>query len=111
MGLNKRRHKFMKLRRTMKAQSPKKKRKKKEIIKKKEEDLSQRTCSKDLRQDQKTCTKDLGQARRHAVRISARPEDMQQEESTSRPYVCSDFQQKRPLKIQHNPVKELGWDT
>ena len=23
---------------------------------------------------------------------------MQQEESTSRPYVCSDFQQKRPLK-------------
>ena len=50
MGLNKRRHKFMKLRRTMKAQSPKKKRKMKEIIKKKEEDLGQRTCSKDLGQ-------------------------------------------------------------
>ena len=27
---------------------------------------------------------------------------MQQEESTSRPYVCSDFQQKRPFK---NPAK------
>ena len=36
---------------------------------------------------------------------------MQQEESTSRPYVCSDFQQKMSLKIQKNPVKELGWDT
>ena len=67
MGLNKRRPKFMKLRRTMKAQSPKK-RKKKEIIKKKEEDLGQRTCSKDLRQDQKTYSKDLGQARGYAAR-------------------------------------------
>ena len=43
----------MKLRRTMKAQSPKKKEKKEKeiiiiIIKKKEEDLGQRTYSKDL---------------------------------------------------------------
>ena len=58
----------MKLKRTMKAQSPKKKEKKKEIIiiKKKEEDL--------------------GQAKGHAAirRISVESEDMQQEESTSR---------------------------
>ena len=49
----------------------------------------QRTYSKVL--DQRTCNKDLGQTRGHAARISVRPEDMQQEESTSRPYVCSDF--------------------
>ena len=31
-----------------------------------------------------------------------RIEDMQQEESTSRPYVCSDFQKKKAIK---NPAK------
>ena len=70
----------MKLKRTMKAQSPKKKEKEINNKEKKKEDLDQRICSKDLGQDQ-----------RHAARISARLEDMQQEESTSRPYVCSDF--------------------
>ena len=57
----------MKLRRTMKAQSPKKKEKERNN-KEKEEDLSQRTCSKDLRQDQRTCSKDLDQARGYAAR-------------------------------------------
>ena len=36
---------------------------------------------------------------------------MKQEESTSRPYVCSNFQQKGQYKIQQNLVKELGRDT
>ena len=38
---------------------------------------------------QRTCSKDLGQTRGHVARISIRPEDMQQEEPTSRPYICS----------------------
>ena len=56
----------MKLRRTMKAQSPKKKEKERYNNNNKEK----------------------------KKRIPVRPKDMQQEESTSRPYVCSDFQQK-----------------
>ena len=33
---------------------------------------------------------------------------MQQEESTSRPYVCSDFQQKRPLKSPTKSSEKIG---
>ena len=33
---------------------------------------------------------------------------MQQEESTSRPYVCSDFQQKRPLKSPTKSSERTG---
>ena len=33
---------------------------------------------------------------------------MQQEESTSRPYVCSDFQQKGPLKIPAKSNERIG---
>ena len=34
-----------------------------------------------------------------------------QEESTLRPNLCSDFQQKGHQKVQQNLVKELGRDT
>ena len=79
MGLNKRRHKFMKLRRTMKAQSPKKKKEKERNNKEKRrgsqsEDMQQGSQARpeDMHQGsrpgQKTCSKDLGQARGYAAR-------------------------------------------
>ena len=73
----------MKLRRTMKAQSSKKKEKERNNKEKKKR-ISVKGHAARI----------TGKTRGHAARISIRPEDMQQEESTSRPYVCSDFQQK-----------------
>ena len=79
----------MKLRRIIKAQNPKKKKKERNNNNNKEKRRG--SWSEDMQQgsrsDQRTCSKDLGQAK-----------DMQQEESTSRPYVCSDVC-KKPLKI------------
>ena len=67
----------MKLRRIMKAQNPKKKKKERN--------------NNNNKKKKRICGKDLDQTRGHAAKISVRPEDMQQEESTTRPYVCSDF--------------------
>ena len=86
--------------------------------------MSQRPCqSGDNATHQEKCY-GLTQLTRHLATVEVRnfirkpipwkvkkAQFKQQEESTLRPYLCSDFQQKRPLKIQHNPVKELGWDT
>ena len=67
----------MKLKRTMKAQSSKKNEKERN--------------NNNNKKKKRICGKDLDQTRGHAAKISVRPEDMQQEESTTRPYVCSDF--------------------
>ena len=67
----------MKLTRIMKAQSSKKNEKERN--------------NNNNKKKKRICGKDLDQTRGHAARISVRPEDMQQEESTTRPYVCSDF--------------------
>ena len=74
----------MKLRRTMKAQS----------TKKKEKERNNNNNKEKRRGSQSGKRKDLDQAQGHVARILVKLEDMQQEESTSRPYVCSDFQQK-----------------
>ena len=71
----------MKLRRIIKAQSSKKN----------EKERNNNNNNKKKKKKKRTCSKDLDQNRGHAARISVRPEDMQQEESTTRPYVCSDF--------------------
>ena len=65
----------MKLRRTMKVQSPKKKEK------------ERNNNNNNNNKEKKRRGPKLGQARGHAARrrISVRPKDMQQEESTSRP--------------------------
>ena len=67
----------MKLTRIMKAQSSKKNEKERN--------------NNNNKKKKRICGKDLDQTRGHAAKISVRPEDMQQEESTSRPYVCLDF--------------------
>ena len=67
----------MKLTRIMKAQSSKKNEKERN--------------NNNNKKKKRICGKDLDQTKGHAARISVRPEDMQQEESTTRPYVCSDF--------------------
>ena len=67
----------MKLTRIMKAQSSKKNEKERN--------------NNNNKKKKRICGKDLDQTRGHAAKISVRPEDMQQEESTTRPYVCSDF--------------------
>ena len=70
----------MKLTRIMKAQSSKKNEKERN-----------NNNNNNNKKKKRICGKDLDQTRGHAARISVRPEDMQQEESTTRPYVCSDF--------------------
>ena len=67
----------MKLTRIMKAQSSKKNEKERN--------------NNNNKKKKRICGKDLDQTRGHAAKISVRPEDMQKEESTTRPYVCSDF--------------------
>ena len=67
----------MKLTRIMKAQRSKKNEKERN--------------NNNNKKKKRICGKDLDQTRGHAAKISVRPEDMQQEESTTRPYVCSDF--------------------
>ena len=77
----------MKLRRTMKAQSPKKK--------EKERYNNNNNNNKEKKKRIPSRQEEGSRAvKGHAARISVRPENIQQEESTSRPYVCSDFQQK-----------------
>ena len=88
----------MKLRRTMKAQCPKKKEKERNN---KEKRRGSRARPKDMRQGS-----------------WVRPEDMQQGSRQARGYAARRinikalcmfrFPAKRPLKIQQNPVKELG---
>ena len=90
----------MKLRRTTKAQNPKKKKKERNNNNNNNNNNNKEKEEQNL--GQRTCNKDLGQSRGHAARISVKPEDMQQEESTSRPYVCLDVG-KKPLKIQQKP--------
>ena len=74
----------------MKAQSPKKKEKERNNNKKKKKEEDPVMPKEGSRSGQSICSKDLDQTRGHAARISIRLEDMQQKESTSRPYVCSD---------------------
>ena len=99
MGLNKRRPKFMKLRRTMKAQSPKKKEKERNNKEKKRGSRSE-DMQQGSRARPETCSKDLGQARGYAAR-----------RINIKALCMFRFLAKMPLKIQQNPVKELGQDT
>ena len=66
----------MKLTRIMKAQSSKKNEKERN--------------NNNNKKKKRICGKDLDQTRGHAIRILVRPKDMQQEESTSRSYICLD---------------------
>ena len=79
----------MKLRRTMKAQSPKKKEKERNNKEKKK-----RTS-----------------VRGHAARISGKTWRYAARTININALCMFRFPTKRPLKIQQNPVKELGWDT
>ena len=89
----------MKLKRTMKAQSPKKKEKERNNKEKKRGSRSE-DMQQGSRARPETCSKDLGQARGYAAR-----------RINIKALCMFRFLAKMPLKIQQNPVKELGQDT